>query len=274
MKISWCGTSVSGYRKEQNDDSWIAFSTNLHETIRLPESGLAYLETEDLIFAVSDGMGGGNAGYLASELILKKLSETIPKVLKSAASGLYPDITSHLDELVSDIHKQINDTASASEENQGMAATLALTWFTPENMYLVNVGDTRIYRGRAGKLEQISKDHSFVWAQWKRNEIHEIEYRNHPRRFALYEIIGGNHTLVHPHMKVVPYQIGDRFLIASDGLIDGLSERQIENLMNESSSASETCLRLTKSAVSHAGKDDTTVLILDIVNSDSIQSLL
>jgi PPM family protein phosphatase len=79
-----------------------------------------------------------------------------------------------------------------------MAATLALAWFTPENLYLANVGDSRIYISRGGKLEQLSRDHTSAWGQWKRGEIIGDPIPLHPRRSALYEVIGGGHPASAP----------------------------------------------------------------------------
>ena len=143
-----------------------------------------------------------------------------------------------------------------------MGATLALAWFTPENMYLANVGDSRVYRCREGVLEQISKDHTAAWGQWKRGEISEIEYRNHPRRSALYQVIGGSHPTSCPHFAAIQYQVGDRFLICSDGLIDGVWERHIRNALAEDTLPRECCEKLIKRAADNAGADDTTVIVI------------
>ena len=148
------------------------------------------------------------------------MSEIIPETFKIAASGFFPDCLDHLADAIRSVHEHINE-AAACDQTRGMAATLALAWFTPENLYLANVGDSRIYLSRDGNLEQLSRDHTAAWGQWKRGEIPEIQYRTHPRRSALYEVIGGGHRSVCPHFAAVPYQPGDRFLICSDGLIDG-----------------------------------------------------
>jgi protein phosphatase len=150
------------------------------------------------------------------------------------------------------------------DDKKGMAATLAFAWFTPENMYLANVGDSRIYRSRGGKLEQLTKDHTSAWAQWKRGEIHEIQYRTHPRRSALYEVVGGGHLQVCPHFAAVNYQSGDRFLICSDGLIDGVWERNISEALSAESSPREACGNLLKRAMDNSGTDDTTLVVIRI----------
>ena len=262
--IRWAGATVSGSRKPRNEDSWIVFSSNVEGATLLGDSGESSVATQDMVFAVSDGMGGGNAGDLASELILEYMAAVIPETFKAAASGFFPDSISHLQDALKEVHEHINSAAAEAEEKKGMAATLALAWFTPENMYLANVGDSRVYRCREGKTEQLSKDHTAAWSSWKRGEIQEVEYRTHPRRAALYEVVGGSHEFVNPHFAAVPYAPGDRFLICSDGLIDGVWERHIGNALNEGATPEETSASLLKRAIDNSGVDDTTLVVIHI----------
>jgi protein phosphatase len=260
----WAGATVSGTRKPRNDDSWVVFSSDINGATKLGDSGESTVETCDLVFAVSDGMGGGNAGDLASSLILERMAAIIPETFRAAASGFFPDSIAHLQQAIKEVHEHINQAASATEDIKGMAATLALTWFTPDNMYLANVGDSRIYLSRGGKLEQISKDHNTAWAQWKRGEIREIQYRTHPRRSVLYEVVGGNHSQVCPNFAAIPYQPGDRFLVCSDGLIDGVWERHISEALADDATPDETCAILLKRAINNSGVDDTTLVVIQI----------
>jgi PPM family protein phosphatase len=121
-----------------------------------------------------------------------------------------------------------------------------------------------VYLSRDGKTEQLSKDHTSAWGQWKRGEIKEVEYRVHPRRAALYEVVGGGHQNVCPHFAAVPYQRGDRFLVCSDGLIDGVWERHIANALAEGQTPETTCAILLKRAMDNSGIDDTTLVVIHI----------
>jgi len=264
VKLKWCGATRSGSRKETNDDSWIVFSANAEGSRQLSDNGCGTLAEQDLIFAVSDGMGGGNAGDMASALILERMAALIPETFKAAASGFFPDSISYLQQLLKDVHEHINEAAVASENCGGMAATLALAWFSPENMYLANVGDSRIYLSRNGRTEQLSKDHTFVWGQLQRGEIGEVQYRSHPRRAALYQVIGGGKPAGFPHFAAIQYQPGDRFLLCSDGLVDGAWERHIGNALAEDLSPEEGCEKLLKRALANSGSDDTTLIVIEI----------
>ena len=164
--------------------------------------------------------------------------------------------------------KQLNNFKSGERANAvmaGMAATLAIAWFTPENLYIANVGDSRIYRSRDGVLEQLSRDHTAAWGQWKRREICEMEYRTHPRRAALYEVVGGGHERVNAHFAAISYQAGDRFLVCSDGVIDGLWERHISNaLANCPDDPATTAHALLKRAIDNSGIDDTSLIVIAV----------
>ena len=270
MSLNWTALSHNGSRKPLNEDSLIAFASGPHGAEILPTTGSHSLAHHDLVFAISDGMGGGNAGDIASSIILQQMTEIIPETFKAAASGIFPDSLSHLAEALRSVHEQINALSQESPEKSGMAATLALAWFTPENLYIANVGDSRIYRSRGESLEQLSRDHTSAWGQWKRGEISEIEYRAHPRRAALYEVVGGGQPMVNPQFAAIPYEAGDRFLICSDGLIDGLWERHLSNgLAHCPKDPSVTAASLLTRAISNAGADDTSLVIIAVSDKNS-----
>jgi serine/threonine protein phosphatase PrpC len=267
--LHWASLTHSGSRKPRNDDSLIAFASGPGGAEHLTETGGRSLADHDLVFAVSDGMGGGNAGDIASSSILQQMTEIIPETFKAAAGGFFPDSLSHLGDALRSIHENINAAAFGCQEKSGMAATLALAWFTPDNLYLANVGDSRIYRSRDGVLEQLTRDHTAAWSQWKRGEIKEIQYRTHPRRAALYEVVGGGHASVSPHFAAIQYQPGDRFLVCSDGLIDGLWERHIsEALASCPQDPAPTAARLLKRAIDNSGVDDTSLIVISVAASN------
>jgi serine/threonine protein phosphatase PrpC len=266
----WSCLTHSGSRKSRNDDSLIAFASGPNGAETLAPHGTRSLTSHDLVFAVSDGMGGGNAGDIASSTILQQMTEIIPETFKAAAAGFFPDSLSHLSDAIRTVHERINAAAHSAADQSGMAATLALAWFTPENLYLTNVGDTRIYRFRDGLLEQLTRDHTLAWGQWKRGEITEIQYRAHPRRAALYEVVGGGHSRLNPHFAAIAYQPGDRFLICSDGLIDGLWERQLSQaLASVAEDPQETAESLLKRAIDNSGIDDTSLIVIAVTASET-----
>lgn len=271
--MEWTAASVSGSKKAINDDSWIAFASNLDGATFLEEQGSRSLTSQDLIFVVSDGMGGGNAGNVASDLMTKILSGLIPETFEIEASGGSPDYLAHLEGAVHDIHDAINRTAELKESRKGMAATLTLAWFTSKMLYFINVGDSRLYLYRESEtmddgsvdMKQLSQDHTFAWRKMSRGEITERQFRRHPRRSVLYQVMGGGHPRIRPYSVAIPYQVGDRFLLCSDGLIDGLWDKHIQSAFdNNLESTSSLAQALMSQAVSNDGKDDTTLIALTV----------
>jgi protein phosphatase len=210
-------------------------------------------------------MGGGNAGYLASSLILQSLTFLIPKTFKTAAQGLHPDYLELLSSQIKEVHESINEKADSSEELKGMGAPLTLAWFTPDNLYIAHAGDSRLYLHRDGETTQITQDHSFTWRKLNRGEINERQYRTNPKRSVLCEVIGGGHRRVRPDVAAIPYQKGDRFMLCSDGIIDGCWEKHIHKALSENTDSTSTVAdALMTRAVDNDGTDDTTLIVIDI----------
>lgn len=272
--LEWYAHSVSGTKKPINDDSWLGFAADIHGANLLESTGTHSLASKDIIFAVSDGMGGGNAGDAASQLLLKCLSEQIPETFKTAASGMHPDYLFHLNKAIREVHQSINATAAKDSAKKGMAATLTLAWFTPENLYLANVGDSRLYLFRetadpAKNLQQLTHDHTFAWRQMNRGDITERQYRAHPRRSALYEVVGGGHDSVNPYLAAIPYSDRDRFLLCSDGLVDGLWQKHIDEAFSENTDSTTALAKsLMSRAIENDGADDITLITLAVNNTD------
>ncbi len=270
LVLEWSADTVSGSRKPVNDDSWLAFASDIHGANLLDQDGSQSLAVHDLVFAVSDGMGGGNAGDVASRLLLETLSQTIPRTFKTAAAGLHPDYLSHLNQSIQAVHLAINAEAATHPSKNGMAATLALAWFTPENLYIANVGDSRIYLHRGGSqpdssTDQLTEDQTYVWKKMHRGELTEREFRTHPRQSVLYEIVGRGRRNVRPIVAAVPYQTGDQFLICSDGLIDGLWQKHIHSeFLRNPDSTSDLAEALMCRAISNDGTDDTTLITITV----------
>jgi protein phosphatase len=197
--------------------------------------------------------------------MLAELSTIIPKTFQMAASGMNPDYFAHLEKAIGSVHEAINVQAGENEAHKGMAATLALAWFTPENLYFANAGDSRIYLHRDGKTEMLTLDHTFAWKKLQRGEISERQFREHPRKSVLYQVIGAGKPQVKPNIAAFPYQPDDRFLICSDGLIDGLWEKNIHTgFIKNRDSTSDLTSSLMERAATNDGRDDITLITLAV----------
>ena len=266
--VHWSGLTDRGRVRPNNEDAFLALSFDGHEVRHLGKTGDASLAGTDFVFAVSDGMGGAKSGEFASRIAVDRITKLLPRAFRLSAAGMTSGFTDILVELFSSIHSDLLQLGSSYEECAGMGATLSLGWFTPEWMYFAHVGDSRIYfLPRAGGLTQVSHDHSHVGWLRRQGQLNEREARAHPRRNALNQALGAGHQFIEPHVGAVGHQPGDRFLFCSDGLIDGLWDRQLEELirMPAPERANQTAAqRLVEEAVKNSGRDNTTAVVVEI----------
>src|SRR5271170_3433958 len=114
-----------------------------------------------------------------------------------------------------------------------MQATLSLCWFTPGWMYFAHIGDSRIYHlpKRKNEIRQLTQDDTHVGWLFRTGQINEREARAHPRRNLLQRALGGGNQFVEPQIGAAAYEAGDAFLLCTDGLVDGLYDDQLVELL-------------------------------------------
>jgi serine/threonine protein phosphatase PrpC len=111
----------------------------------------------------------------------------------------------------------------------------------------------------------LSHDDTHVGWLYRTGQINEREARTHPRRTALQKALGGGNQFVEPQVGAVAYQPGDRFLLCTDGLIDGFYNSELEELLRAPDLAEHPAGRLVQLAVERSGRDNTTALVVDVV---------
>jgi protein phosphatase len=267
-ELVWSGLTDRGRIRSNNEDSFLALKFDGREVNYLGKTGRASLAGSDFVFAVSDGMGGAKSGEFASRIAVDRITKLLPPSFRLSAAGLAAGFSDILAELFSAIHADMLKLGFAYEECAGMGATLSLCWFRPEWMYFGHLGDSRIYYlPRDGGLTQLTHDHTQVGWMRRKGELNEREARDHPRRNALQQALGAGHQFIDPHIGAVGHGPGDRFLICSDGLIDGLWDRQIEELIrgpDATGTGRTPAQRLVERAVENSGRDNTTAVLVEI----------
>ncbi len=267
-QLQWSGLTHVGKVRKNNEDAFLGLTFNGHEVHYLGKIGEASLAGYDFVFAISDGMGGAKSGEFASRITIDRMTKLFPRAFRLAAAGMGSGFSDLLNELILSIHHDLLKLGYSYEECSGMGATLSLCWFTPEWMYFGHVGDSRIYYlPKDGGLTQLTHDHSHVGWLRRKGEINEREARSHPRRNALQQALGAGHQFVEPHIGAVAHQPGDRFLICSDGVIDGLWDRQLEEFarLPPTPGANQSIAqRLVDEAVQASGRDNTTAVVVEI----------
>lgn len=199
--------------------------------------------------AVSDGMGGHQAGEIASELVLNKSSEFV-QLLKNGLSEA--QLTKAITEFYTKLHKEFMDEGEKGISKKGMGATLVGLLFYSEKVYLINIGDSRCYRFRNGILKQLSKDHSLA-------EVSGIQRK---QSHILLNSIGGGDAVFVDLKEMTPFiSSGDNFILCSDGLTDMLPDEVIETILNRETGAHP----LLEEAKKAGGKDNISIVLISIL---------
>ena len=262
--LRWSGKVDMGRFRKKNDDNLAVFTIDQEGFRALPEEGEANIEDGDLVFVICDGMGGATAGDLASEMIVGRLRERIPLTYEQAANHLYPDRLGVLKECLEDVHLAVNGLAEKHPHLAGMGATVTLCWFTPENVYYGHVGDTRLYRLRNNETEQITDDHSRPWQLMKRGELNEREYRSHPRKNIIQQAIGAGMKDLEPMIGTLPIRKADWFLLCSDGLIGGLWQKHVCEILGKATTPAAITDELLTKSLEDDGRDNISLATVEI----------
>lgn len=269
LELHWSGMTHVGKVRKNNEDTFLALAVDGREVRYLGKIGHASLHANDFVFAVSDGMGGAKSGEFASRIAVDRITRLFPRAFRLAASGMGTGFADIITELIGAIHNDLLKLGYSYEECAGMGATLSLCWFTPQWLYFGHLGDSRVYYLPGdGPLTQITHDHSHVGWLRRQGKINEREARTHPRRNALQQALGAGHQFIDPHIGAVAHRPGDRFLICSDGLVDGLWDRHLEDILRTPATAGDSrslAHRLVEQAVENSGRDNTTAVVVEVV---------
>ncbi|MEM9478547.1 MAG: protein phosphatase 2C domain-containing protein [Verrucomicrobiota bacterium] len=265
-EVTWAAQSISGKRKDDNDDSVLVFSCESGEPEIYGLDGTFLLGEESLVLVISDGMGGCDAGDIASRTVAEELAEFLPRTQTSNLPSP-PDhyYLSCLSEIVENVHTKLNAAAAHETNPANLAATLTLCWLSQHKIHVAHIGDSRLYRFRDDQLSQLTKDHTFAWSAFQRGEINEYQFRNHPRRNVVYRILGGGHQSVTAQLFSNTFHRGDRYVLMTDGVVDGLKDAKIQQAFQDSNEATGLLEQLVPPAFGAAGEDDTSAIVFEIV---------
>lgn len=267
--IRWSGMTHRGRIRPNNEDVFLALTFDEHEVRFLGKTGEASLAHSDFIFAVSDGMGGAKSGEFASRFAVDRITRLLPRRFRIAPAQMADRFTSILTELFGAIHSDLLKLGFSYEECAGMGATLTLTWVTPGRLYFAHIGDSRLYQvPRDGGLKQLTHDHTHVGWLRRQGKLNEREVRTHPMRNALQQSLGAGHQFVEPQVGFVDYQSGDRFVLCSDGVTDGIWDRHLEELVRTpppERAGQPAAQRLVEEAVASSGRDNATAVVVDVL---------
>jgi PPM family protein phosphatase len=227
------GLSHPGRRRRRNEDAFV---------IAPP------------LFAVADGMGGAKAGEIASRLAAAAVREE---------GGGRVDVA----ELIHEANRRVFERASVDPSASGMGTTMTVALVDDDHVTIGHVGDSRAYRLRDHRLEQLTEDHSLVAELVRSGRLSPEEAETHPQRSAITRSVG-TEADVDVDTFTVETRPGDVFLICSDGLTDMVEEDRIADVVEQNRDDLERAVKqLIADANRSGGEDNVTVICFEIVES-------
>ena len=247
-KIVLTAASRVGNVRSNNEDMILAFDkyvrSDIHQTVLAPDN------LDRFVVAVADGMGGHNAGEVASEMVMQNLKFYVNDLPKGMTSGELEEV---MNEWLLSIHQTVNFRGRSNKTMSEMGTTLVALLFYGNRYFWMNCGDSRLYRLRDGQLKQLTTDHSLV------NEDGEKKHSNY-----ITNCIGAECDDVFMDMIefTSDFHTGDVYVLCSDGLNDMVPDIIIEKMLNEGATANDLC----EEAIAAGGFDNVSVCVLRVVD--------
>ena len=261
--------SNMGKVRKNNEDNFYFNGLYMDESQR-NSGGLFNLEVAEpiQIYAVCDGMGGEEGGEDASITAVRALMQYAKTTHK--ANG-----TEQLKELLQKISDTIEDNAKKKGFHSG--TTIAMVVICDDTIRIVHVGDSRVYCFENGNLNRMTVDHSEVQRMYSMGLITREEMDTHPKRHVISQFLGmpRSDAMVAPTISErKKLQVGQRYLICSDGLTDMVKDPEIERILGSAVNAEDAAKQLTIAALHNGGKDNVTSICLFVGNDKSGRSTL
>jgi serine/threonine protein phosphatase PrpC len=214
-------------------------------------------------FFVADGMGGHAGGDIASAMVAQRVAQI---------DGVFPNAESAKAALVKTVleaNKALSQTVKEHSELSGMGTTFSGLIISGDDITIAHIGDSRIYLSREGEFSQLTSDHTFVQRLVDLGRITPQEALTHPRRSVLMRVLGDVEENPEIDTLSMKAQIGDRWMLCSDGLCGVVPETIIDEILRSPISAKEAGELLVGEALEYGGPDNITVVVLDVLPANA-----
>ena len=202
------------------------------------------------VFAVADGMGGAQAGEVASRIAAGAFEHDIDDAEPAE---------SQLEGIAQDANREIHELAQRDSSRAGMGTTLTAALLRDDEVALSHVGDSRAYVLRGGELKRLTKDHSLVEELRRQGRLTDEEAEEHPQRSIITRALGPEPS-VNVDTMTFPAKSGDVFLLCSDGLTTMVSDEQITDILSEAKTLRSAVNKLIDAANAQGGRDNITAV--------------
>lgn len=237
MKINIAGLSCQGVGRDNNEDSF-------------------YIDKRENLFIVADGMGGAKAGEEASAIAVKAVRDFITRAPedKSTVTVLRGAV---------EMANEVVYRHAFDDTHSGMATTLVVVLVRDDELYVAHVGDSRLYRIRNAKVEQLTCDHSLVQRLVDEGSLSADEMKSHPKKNVLTRAIGAE-SIVDVDIAKFDMQDKDVYIMCTDGMSNHTDEQFMLYVQDTSKDAQMIAERLVFAARENGSNDDTTVIVLSV----------
>lgn len=272
-------TSHIGRVRRGNEDNYLilnisrarAWTSAQEDGEFVIESQTFELDANGIVLAVSDGMGGALAGEVASKMAVetvseKLLSQELEETLTPEASEYH--LIAKLYSATVEANQLVHQQGRSDPQFQGMGATFTGIGVTPDGVDVIQVGDSRAYLVRNGKIYQITKDQSLVQQLIDAQQISAEEAETHTLKNVILQALGAQNEIYPVAARLTP-NANDILMVCSDGLSNKVSAANLQRIMvDNSEQLAVACAELVKEANQNGGEDNITVVIAKLTGDD------
>jgi PPM family protein phosphatase len=244
--FQWGEVSITGNFRENNEDNY-------------------FIDPDSRFFLVADGMGGQSAGEKASELAIDLIRKKLQQSIAWDETPSDKEIVKGIDEAVEFANSDIMALGEIEPKFKSMGTTITFIVVVNNQLYVGGVGDSRTYQLRDGELSQLTEDHSLTQALVKAGTISPEDAPTHRYKNMLYRYLGSKDGANGTEAQRISPQIGDKFLLCSDGVTDGADDDVLHRILAEEDNPQEAAEKLVKAAQDGGSKDNITCVVLHVV---------
>jgi PPM family protein phosphatase len=261
------GLTDPGRIRPSNEDHFavveMARTLYVHHT-SVPQAKAQYGSHRGHLFLVADGMGGHQAGEVASALTAVSVEGFLLNTLKRffrLHSSEEQNVLKEFQGALLQADARIFEEASRHPEMLGMGTTLTMAFALDWKLFVAHAGDSRCYLFSGGELRQLTRDHTVVAELVRRGVLTSEEASRHPQRHVVTNVLGGHEPGVWGEMHKLDLEPGDAVLLCSDGLTEMVPDARIATVLGEEREPRRACERLVAEANARGGKDNVTVVV-------------
>jgi PPM family protein phosphatase len=270
LRVLSAGATDRGQLRSKNEDQFAI--TEVRGVLRVRQSSVSQPEVQvgdqlGHLLIVADGMGGHQAGEVASAMAVTGIENLVLNTIGWLCRLRGEGVLNELREALRTTDRWLEEAAGRQPELQGMGTTLTMGYVTGRTLYLAHAGDSRCYRWRAGKLEQLTQDHTVVARLLSDGAITAEEAAHHSLRNVVMNAVGGGTKGVEPEVHKHVVAAGDRLLLCTDGLTKMLPDTDIAAIVGGPGSPAGRSQLLVDEANRRGGEDNITVVVVDFEES-------